>query len=271
MKLSKTAIIGCSAITLSTFISSVPVPALAQNLVQNGGFVPTTTQIPYEDNESAYLGTDSSFLGSNGSSSTDPFTVPDWSFNDGYTFVVPDGTAVYTNLKAASGGSLVLYGNNQTESVNDPTGSGWFIAADGAFNVAAIQQTLTGLTVGEQYTVTFYQAAGQQTGFSGSTSDQFQVSFGSESQESTLISINGTATEVTPWEEQSMTFTADSTSDVLSFLPQGNPGEPEPPFALLADVSVTAVPEPLSGFGLGAIIALGLGVCLKKSKLANKK
>jgi hypothetical protein len=269
MKLTKTAIIGCSAITLSTFVSSVPVPALAQNLVQNGGFVPTG--IPLSEHESAYLGTDPSFLGSNGPSSNGPFTVPDWSFNDGYTFVVPDGTAVSTNLKAASGGSLALYPGNGNQTVNDPTGSGWFIAADGAFKVAAIQQTLTGLTVGEQYTVTFYQAAGQQTGFTGSTSDQFLVSFGSESQESTLISINGTATEVTPWEGQSMTFTADSTSDVLSFLPQGNPGEPEPPFALLADVSVTAVPEPLSGFGLGAIIALGLGVCLKKSKLANKK
>jgi len=270
MKLSKTAIIGCSAITLSTFVSSVPVPALAQNLVQNGGFVPTTTQIPYEDHESAYVGTDSSFLGANGSSSNNPFTVPDWSFNDGYTFVVPDGTAVSTNLKAASGGSLALYPGNGNQTVNDPTDSGWFIAADGAFSVGAIQQTLTGLTVGEQYTVTFYQAAGQQTGFYGSTTDQFQVSFGSESQESALISINGTATEVTPWEGQSMTFTADNTSDVLSFLPQGTPTG-VPPFALLADVSVTAVPEPLSGFGLGAIIALGLGVCLKKSKLANKK
>jgi len=254
MKLSKIAIIGCSAITISTFVSSVPVPALAQNLVQNGDFVPTGI-------------TQSAYLGSN------QVTVPGWTFSNGFNFVVPSGTALTTNMAVLypEYGSISLYPGSSRQTVNAADGSGWFIAADGAFSVGAIQQTLTGLTVGEQYTVTFYQAAGQQTTKNGPTTDQFVVSFGSESQESALISFNATATEVTPWEEQTMTFTADSTSEVLGFLSQGTPTG-QPPFALLSDVSVIAdVPEPLSGFGLGAIIALGLGVGFKKSKLANKK
>jgi hypothetical protein len=49
------------------------------------------------------------------------------------------------------------------------------------------------------------------------------------------------------WAQQSFTFTADNTSDVLSFLANGSPAIP--PFALLDGVSVIAnspVPEPAS-------------------------
>jgi len=268
MKLSKTAIIGCSAITLSTFVSSVPVPALAQNLVQNGGFVPTGIT------ESADLQDLTQYNA----------TVPDWSFNNAYGFVVPDGTAVDNNINAAGSGTVSLYPGNGKQTVNDPTGitNGWFIAADGGYNTAAIQQQLSGLTPGQQYTVDFYQAAGQQYGYTGSTTERFQVSLTDSStvtsgeagsQLSALNTFPTTATQVTPWLEQDLTFTADASSEWLSFLAVGTPTG-DPPFSLLADVSVNAtstVPEPLSGFGLGAIIVLGLGVGLKKSKLANKK
>jgi hypothetical protein len=49
------------------------------------------------------------------------------------------------------------------------------------------------------------------------------------------------------WMTQSFTFTADNTSDVLSFLALGGPGASQPPFALLDGVSLTAaVPEPIT-------------------------
>jgi len=43
MKLTKSAIIGLSTLTISTFVSSVQAPAFAQNFVQNGSFTPTNT------------------------------------------------------------------------------------------------------------------------------------------------------------------------------------------------------------------------------------
>jgi len=57
------------------------------------------------------------------------------------------------------------------------------------------------------------------------------------------------------WMTANFTFTADSTSEVLSFLAVGTPAGNLPPFALLDGVSLTAVPEPstwammLAGFG----------------------
>jgi hypothetical protein len=64
------------------------------------------------------------------------------------------------------------------------------------------------------------------------------------------------------WQKQTFTFTADSDVETLTFLAFGTPGG-EPPFSLLDNVSLTAVPEPaawammLAGFGaLGALGAL---------------
>ncbi len=65
---------------------------------------------------------------------------------------------------------------------------------------------------------------------------------------------------------QTFNFTADNTSDVLSFLAVGTPNG-EPPFSLLDGVSVQAAPEPgtlllmLGGLGL-----VGLGVVRSKRR-----
>ena len=59
-----------------------------------------------------------------------------------------------------------------------------------------------------------------------------------------------------PWELQSFTFTASSTSQMLSFLSTGGPSSSIPPFALLDGVSLIQAPEP----GSWTLLLGGLGV-----------
>jgi hypothetical protein len=67
---------------------------------------------------------------------------------------------------------------------------------------------------------------------------------------------------------ENLTFTANSTSELLSFLAVGTPSGNLPPFALLDGVSLTAVPEPsnwammLAGFG-----GLGFAAVRRRRKM----
>ncbi len=245
--------------------------ALAVNLVQNGGFNQNNATAA-----SAYLG-----------NTNNDVTVNGWTFgafngagptngDNGYNFLVSDGTALFTNMAAqgnAPYGGLSLYGSSG-QTISSADGSGWFIAADAWFGNESISQTLTGLTVGQQYTVNFYQAHGQQTGFVGNETMTWQVGFGGNTQNSTAMNVISQS-PVTPWTPQSMTFTADGTSQVLSFLASGSTDVP--PFALLSGVSVeavatsggTAIPEPEEY--VGTLIGMGFAGTLIKSRLAKKK
>jgi hypothetical protein len=110
---------------------------------------------------------------------------------------------------------------------------------------------------GQKYTLTFYQAGAQQAGFSGATTDQWQVTFGSSVQTSTVMDVPSGGDVA--WNSQTMTFTATAASETLTFLAQGTPNS-DPPFALLDGVSLTLVPEPgsvtLLGFGAACIASL---------------
>ena len=128
---------------------------------------------------------------------------------------------------------------------------GNFVALDGAANYrSAIMQTINNLTVGDTYYVTFFQAAAQQKGSSGATSEQFAVSLGGATDYSTIM--NDTQGGFVPWEKQTLAFVATSSSEVLSFLALGLPNG-EPPVVLLDGVSMS-VPEP------GTIAMLGAGL-----------
>jgi hypothetical protein len=177
-----------------------------------------------------------------------------WS-TTGYNFAVTDGT-VGTNggdgpvsyWTAANGGANTW--NGLTAS-----GTGNFASLDGDFITAPLTQTITGLTVGDTYTLSFNYAFSQQFGFDGDTIQSLTASLGSFSD--TLPSSSGTTLPshgFSGWSTFSTTIVADSTSETLSFLAFGN--LPVPPFALVSDVSLTGgVPEPstwammLIGFG----------------------
>lgn len=204
--------------------------------------------------------------------------------NGKLNFVVPIGTEYTDNLNVVGGrpdNKLQLYGSDPIVS---PDGiANWFVASDGDPGFGApIYQTLSGLTPGKQYDVTFYQAAGQQRTFTGATTERWRVGLDTSiltyttdttspqfarTQLSTINVFPDTATRVTPWQKQTLTFTANSSSDILTFLAVGTPAG-KPPFSLLSSVSVTAnVPEPLTIIGtiIGGTAAFRLRKKLAKS------
>ena len=71
------------------------------------------------------------------------------------------------------------------------------------------------------------------------------------------------------WQAQRLTFTADATSDVLTFLAVGTPGG-APPISFLDGVSLTAdVPEPAAwALMLLGVVALGGAVRRRRTALA---
>ena len=184
-----------------------------------------------------------------------------WNPNNGqitgganYIFVATPGTAD----KKTTGSSHYVYGPFPETS---PDG-GDFILADGDYNYSnTLSQMVNGLTVGETYTLNFWQAAGQQFGKPGPTTELWKVTFGGQTKYSDQFKLPDKA--YGPWEAQSMSFVATQTSQLLSFLAVGTPGG-QPPISFLDGVSMTAYQPPVAGvpepstwammiFGFGAI------------------
>lgn len=164
------------------------------------------------------------------------------------------GSAAYTSTGQYGNVSLYTSQNGGSASAPasliSPTG-GNFVGADGAFQVGAISQTVNGLVGGTDYLLTFWWAAGQQAGFTGASTENWGVTFGSQSY--TTPTANNPSQGFTPWAQASVLFRATSTSQVLSFLAAGTPAG-QPPFSLLDGVSLVATPEPATW----AVMTVGL-------------
>jgi hypothetical protein len=238
-----TTVRGGAILVLSFFSLSVfAAAAQAQtNLIQNGTFSQAVIGGTTQAAEAAEFG-------SKNNGFTPSQTLVGWT-TAGYNFVFLPGTADTTG--ATGQATVKLWGpaNNGTNAAllpqSSPTG-GNYIAADGAYEISAITQTINGLTAGQTYAVSFAWAGAQQYSFSGPTSDEWTVSLGTvsatnPSQTTSLLSL---PTEgASGWMDQTFDFVATSSSEVLSFLATGTPSG-QPPFALLANVSMTQVPEP---------------------------
>ena len=232
----------------AVLLCNVPLLAVAApgspNLVTNGGFEATP-------NGGGELGFNTNATG--------------WT-TDGYNFLFTPGSADSTGV-TGSYGNLQLWGPNNGSPNGLPATSpagGNYVAADGAFIVAPIQQTIDGLIAGNKYTVGFYWAGAQQYGFSGPTTEQWDVSLGNQTFDTAAVANANHG--FTGWMYQTFTFTADSSSDVLSFLAVGTP-DGEPPFSLLDGVTLNHVPEPTSLVALVAGLTL-VGVVRRRRRRA---
>lgn len=256
----------------------VGAPAQAANLLTNGDF--ETTSFFYIDSgtgQPVYPGTSwgQYFVDQNtGQPAQD---VQGWT-NNGYNFVFTPDMSQSASGSPQSPSYLTLWGMPGTGVSNgigpSPTG-GNFVVSDGAYLNGPISQSVSGLEVGHQYTLSFWWAAGQQFTFDGATTDAWTVCFGTCAF-TTNYDNNGdgyaTFTPGTgeimstgtvavpnhgfvPWRYEELTFTATSSTQTLSLLAYGTPLG-QPPFALIDGLSLQSVPEPttwammLIGFGL---------------------
>lgn len=161
-----------------------------------------------------------------------------------------------------------------------PGGGGNFVGADGAYLNRPIEQVVSDLVPGREYSVSFWWAAGQQSqhpsGYDGETTEAWTICFGTCSyafdpdeansyaafnnvagQDSLAFTGERTNAEhgFVPWKYEYFTFTAQSSTQTLSLLAYGTPVG-QPPFSLIDNIELNPVPEPTTW----AMMMIGFGV-----------
>ncbi len=241
-------------LSLSAIVAlSAGVAQASTNLITNGNFSQTTNG---NNNQVGHV------AGVAGETMLTGWTSYDGN-NGGYNFVLNSDQVATTASRI------------WLQSFNGMANGGNFFASDSQYHPGVLSQTISGLTAGDSYTLTFNYALGQQSGFTGAnTSNYWRVLFGQSASEKDFatgaVLANTSAQNAaglsiaqggfSGWQTSTMTFTAQNATQVLSFLAQGSPGAP--PFLLLDNVSLTAaVPEPttwamlLGGMGLMGFVA----------------
>jgi len=198
--------------------------------------------------------------------------------NNNYDFIFSGSTADSVGANGIDG-NVSLWGPHTPVGSNPTTGpvnnglmdspnGGNFLGIDPNYTPRlgnstfqnSVSQSLTGLTAGASYTLSFYWAAAQQSGFTGATTEWWDFGMGAGSTVNTSLStttIDNPSQGFSGWKLVSLNITPTSSTELLTFLAGGTGGSGEPPFDLLDGVSLTrnTVPDSSSTAGL-----LGLGV-----------
>ena len=173
-----------------------------------------------------------------------------------------------------------------------PSGTTDYLMMDGDPDYGApVWTEMTGLAVGQTYTVSFYQASSEENGNVKAYTDNWEVYVIPNATTGTYLCpqsyCSGISTQTTvdsgdlaynspgmvnsggvstAWELESFSFLATSTNEVLEFVSNavGTSGF-EPPFFGLADVSLST-PEP----GTWLLTILGVGIVIGASRLRRR-
>jgi hypothetical protein len=280
--LRKAALVGASALAMVLVAGQ----AKANSLVINGSFEETSNGTNKQVAVVAgtpYAGQSASFT-----------TLTGWTVVPGPLAVTSNNVNSYIFAFTAAGtgtGATNYYSsplelwtntNGGKATITSSPDGGNFVGGDGAFptngksneNIASLQQTITGLTVGQTYALSFDWAAAQQHGYFGATTEEWSVSLGGQTQDTPVYDL--ASQSFSGWMGDTMYFTATSSSELLSFLAQGTPSETEPPFVLLDGVALNNItPEPgtltllLTG-GIAGFGALNRRRLMRKGRKAAK-
>jgi hypothetical protein len=199
-----------------------------------------------------------------------------WTGGTNLIFIDAPGTSASDPKTACGPTYLSTYGCPSTLAI--PGGYNYVEADGNPLYEEGFNYLVTGLTPGQTYSLSFYQAASQQRGFTGNTTEQWIVSLGTSGLYTTIsggfgtyhnsdasASIVATTLMNTPsggltdWNYVTVSLKADATSDLLSFLAWGDNGNTTnlPPMVFLTGVNSPAglnTPEPGSIVLLGTIL-----------------
>lgn len=261
---------------VAAMIVSGSASAQSVNLVKNGGFESTSIA-----------------NGANGAGNRQFTTeVANWTnaktngyTGYGYNFIIQDDNPDGNGFYSLGGNHDYLYGtygsaantvsnpaggtfNNNYSSTgfNGAVGMGNYLLMDGDTNYhGAVSQQITGLSVGQLYSVSFDWAGATWFTTPGNTTQRFDVSLDGVTQSTDTLKVG--AKGFSGWQKATLNFTATATSQKLSFLAQGTPNG-LPPTLLLDNVSMGAVPEP--GTWLTMLLGFGVvGTAMRRRKTAR--
>jgi hypothetical protein len=247
---------GIGAATMALLLSSAP--AIAGPIIGNGSFETTTP------NTTANFSINSPGAGGG--------TVASWAATPtlGGTNVIDCLVAPGGVANQPCGNSAYLAGFTLASFPGLSPDGGNYVLIDGDNspgnnNSTPFTTSVTGLTVGATYSISFYQAAGVQAGPYGlPTTEWFQVTFGSQVLSTSHMSTPSQSS--TGWNLQTLVFTASSATQALQFLALGTPSG-GPPIVLLDGVSISNTPEPATN----VLIGLGLVSIPLARKLFKKR
>ncbi len=223
------------AITLAAIVSTLAsgVAFAGPNLAINGGFSDVSPDTAVSTQFGRYYPAGPSVIG--------------WNGYKGLNFWYPTADAA-VNQDAAG-----QYSGERLWAATASPDGGAFVSLSGDKGAeGGISQTLSNLTVGTNYEVTFYWGGAQQQNRFGPTTEQLAVSFGNATQYTPVL--NNDSESFTGWNSASFVFAASSGTQVLSFSSIGAPSGTSK-FATLDGVAVQDVPEPssLAVFGMGLL------------------
>jgi len=226
------------------------------NFIQNGNFTNTTA--------TTANGTGTEISNTN---------LSGWSVSSCIANCGSNPSNLFMFLAPANVGTNGVYDGNEGGPIKfwsapgAPPGGGNAITSDADNELGVLFTTVNGLTPGDTYTLSFEQATMQADDESKPFTAQWAAELGNSPTQFGTVMSNPGGTN-TGWVTDTMSFTATAASEGLGFVATAAQAG-DPPFLLLADVSLTdatLVPEPAT---LGVMVAGIIGIVMARRRRAR--